>query len=1069
MGSFKQKLLCLFFFIVVVCGGYGQNAQFVNPFIGTGKCNVSTLWGNYGGTYPGATAPWGMVQLTPETSIRPSESGYYYEDSSIRSFSCLHHLSGFPNGSSGYLHLAFLKGRVNKLASDFSGRAFSHAKEQAIPGYYGVSFTDGDRVEMTASVHSGLFRYSSSSDTTTVVIWGAGNLNIRDSQTVMGSFMHSLVHFQTPFYAYEIKNDTAYLHFAGKHAERQLMAAVSASASGVEKSEMNRVVEIPGWDFEQLKSQTYDAWNRELSCVEVQSDDVEAICQFYTALYHSFLYPNIVSDADGTYKGRQVAWGRMYGNFSPWDTFRTLHPLLSLLKPDRQKEMICSLMEEYESNGMFPSAPMTGLHYAPLLVDACFKDAADVDERKLWDALMAYQQAEFAGAFGKEYNQRGFIDASLEKSVSVTTEYVYDDWVLGRLAEKVGEDVTSYWERARNYQNLFDVETCFLLPRGKDGFLRKSGELGFQESTKWTASCFAPHDVAGLIHLWGGDSCFVAWLEQAFDKGRIVFDNEPVFHYPYLFTWAGRPDITRRYVHQILRESYSNTPGGLPGNDDLGSMSSWFAFSAMGIFPACPGSDEYLLTEPLFDKVRIFRSGNIELEIKKNDTAFSSDRLPFVCLGGKRISRWFVSHHEWMREKVISFEESDSSGEKSVQKRPYSLTKDAPEFEVSSVRLVDSVMCSGGLNAFLFTVKNKGSVGSYLAQTALENRYNASMRILLEANQEKADTLVFSLYREGIHTLSFAGREYAVQVLDSVRRTSPLFCTSISLPSLWKSGEQVEGLFVCKNVSGKRGTYSVPLYLGDTLVETKSLVLEPGEEQTLCFSLCVNRAGMYKVRLLDKEKRVKVYSKAQEACVLDLDYGRRKGQCIPDNSGFGNNGTACGDLQWGPNCVQTGDCSYIILPATESLMETREGLTLLTWIAPQAPVKSHTYADFFTKGDYTLMKMEGPQSLVFFAGGWGRGMCEVRVPSDWYTAWHQIAGVCTGDSLKFYIDGRCVQEIAVSGRLEETEVSWNIGRNAEMPFSRFSDMKFGRTRIYGAALSDDDIEALYHAEKDCFR
>ena len=204
----------------------------------------------------------------------------------------------------------------------------------------------------------------------------------------------------------------------------------------------------------------------------------------------------------------------------------------------------------------------------------------------------------------------------------------------------------------------------------------------------------------------------------------------------------------------------------------------------MGIFPACPGSDEYLLTEPLFDKVRIFRSGNIELEIKKNDTAFSSDRLPFVCLGGKRISRWFVSHNEWMREKVISFEESDSSGEKSVQKRPYSLTKDAPEFEVSSVRLVDSVMCSGGLNAFLFTVKNKGSVGSYLAQTALENRYNASMRILLEANQEKADTLFFSLYREGIHTLSFAGREYAVQVLDIFKDSGEAYFRTLETNAL---------------------------------------------------------------------------------------------------------------------------------------------------------------------------------------------------------------------------------------------------------------------------------------------
>lgn len=1044
-----------------------QNARFVNPFIGTGKCDVPTLWGNYGGTFPGAVAPWGMLQLTPETSNRPAEVGYYYEDSSIRSFSCFHHLSGYPNGSAGRIHFCFCNGKTDCLPNNFTGRSFSHTDEHAEPGYYSVTFAEGDRVEMTTATHAGMFRYYPSLQEATVLLWDVGKLKIKDRKTVEASFMHAYICFEYPFDSFDLKADTAYFHFSGVQIEKGIPIMVSVSSSDVEGSRKNLAAEIPDGGFDALRKETYEQWDRELSCVHVRSDQSDHVIQFYTALYHSFLFPNIISDADGRYKGKTTGQMNMYGNFSPWDTFRTLHPLLSLLKPERQKDMIRSLMVEYAENGDFPKAPMTGLHYIPIVVDAYLKGTAGVGKYRIWEALRAYQNKETDFLYRQEYLNQGFVEASQEKSVSITTEYAYDDWVLGKLAQNIGHESASYFRRALNYRNLFDVVSRFLLPRQGNLFLREAGELGFQESNKWTASYFVPHNVVDLIHLCGGDSCFVTRLKEGFDLGKIHFDNEPVFHYPYLFTWAGRPDLTQQYVHRILLEKYRNTPGGLPGNDDLGAMSSWFVFSAMGVFPACPASEEYLLTEPLFDEIRIHRSDKECVRIVKSCSSLVG--LSSVRLGKERIYRRFVSHQEWMEKRVISFEAPDIENNMRSFQLPYSLTTGNPNFTVSVVEAVLSPVYSGGINRLPFCVKNNGEPGTYVAKMQLEGVDIASKHIFLASGEERTDTLNFTLYKEGLHVCSFEGNCFSIQVVDSVRGGTPLVCNTIVTPSLWKIGNLSHAVITCKNVSGKKTFQKIPVYLDDSPVHWLEFSLEAGEETEVCVPLSVKEVGMHQIRVLNKEVRIKSYTHALETCVLDLDFRKRNGMQVFDQSGFGNDGTGHGNLIWNEHYVQTGNQAYITFPASESLMEAREKLTLLTWIAPQSPMEEYRYADFFTKGDYTLMKMEGPKVLVFFAGGWGRGMCEIPVPADWYTAWHQIAGVCTGHSLKIYMDGRLMQEVEVAGKIDATELPWNLGRNAEMPFSRFSDMRFSKTRIYGTALSDEDIWGLYNKEKDDYR
>lgn len=255
MRILKDYCLLFLFSIVGLLPAFGQNAQWVNPFIGTGKCDVPTLWGNYGGTFPGATAPWGVVQLTPETSVRPSEVGYYYEDAAIRSFSCLHHLSGYPNGSAGRLHFVFWPEKIQSLSAGFVGRAFSHTDEKAEPGYYSVSFADGDRVEMTAGMRCGLFRYYSSSKQTTIVLSNAGAVEVKDKQTLHAALMHSVIRFQQPFESYEIKGNTVYLHFSDRQTKDGLLISLSVSSSGFEASEKNRKAEGVAWNFEQLRRQ----------------------------------------------------------------------------------------------------------------------------------------------------------------------------------------------------------------------------------------------------------------------------------------------------------------------------------------------------------------------------------------------------------------------------------------------------------------------------------------------------------------------------------------------------------------------------------------------------------------------------------------------------------------------------------------------------------------------------------------------------------------------------------------------------------------------------------------------
>ena len=1023
-----------------------DNARWVNAMIGTDLSDAPTMWGNYGGTYPGAVAPWGMMQISPETSTRPDERGYYYRDSKILYFSLYDHKSGYPNGSAGTMKIALLRGTLDSMPRGYEGRAFNHNNEVARPGYYSVQMDDGDMVEVAAAPHSGMLRYSTSSAATTVAIIDRG-LAVEDRCTVIAPRYHSVMRFSQKFNGFCHCGDTLFLHFG---TCEPLLIEAMCSATNRAGSEKNGANELQGGDFDAVSRSTYQQWNNELACVDVETNDADHKTMFYTALYHAMLMPRNVADA-----GEEPR----YAGFSAWDTFRTLHPLLALLKPSRQKAMTRSLYDEYEQRGALHQGPMTGYHVLAILLDSYEKQATDLTIEEIYAAAETSYERYLKRNGLQPFDTQGYIDARQAESVSMTTELAYNHWLMSRMAQKSRHaDQAERWlAGAHNYRNLWDASTEFLLPRLGDEVLRNSGEFGFQESTKWTASYFVPHDVQDLINLHGGREHFAERLHRAFAEGEIVFDNEPVLHYPTLFVSADRPDLALEHTRKVMNSNYGNTPGGIPGNDDLGSMSSWWALASLGLMPACPGTGEYVLLPTIFDKATLhFESGKTLTISRKGEEC--TPHMPFVNINGEAWHGWCISHSELIAANEICYDWTHSAVP--ITRRPYSLTTEEPEItiRVAEIKAKNTIPDSSIAIAYTAT-NNSSTIGAKRVEVTEGGKVLAQRLTTVPAQGAVADTISFALYAHGKHTLQVEGKHITINVKD-VANNHPLRCELLDVPALMRQGLPNEIEVTLKNAGGKKYEGKEPVMLNGKPIKHILVSLEAGEEAKYKSSITIDDSGFATIGVLGKEQRVKVYVDALEACVLEAAFG--KDGKATDLSGFENHGKCHGPLQWGDNYVQTTQNAYIEFPTTPSMMQSTGAVTLMAWINPLKVPRG--YADFFSKGDYTVMKLHGRQ-IAFFAGGWGRGTCEVAVPDEWFGAWHQVVGVGTGEMLTLYIDGKKVQQIAVSGIIGATELPWNLGRNAEMPFSRFADMQIGAMRIFGAALNEEQVKSIYNKEK----
>jgi predicted alpha-1,2-mannosidase len=677
--------------------------QYVDPFIATG---------GHGHAFPGAVVPFGMVQLSPDNKSKGWDwtSGYHYSDNELLGFSHTH-LSG--TGVGDLLDILVLPFHGDYAASLKSpaGRpvaTYSHADEQARPGYYAVQLKDqGISAELTATERVGVHRYqfSQAKDAQLLLDLGyaqnydkavVGFIRQLDAQTLVGyrvstgwaklQPLYFVARFNQPFQAklyqdgaavkgtlLQTEKAAAVLNF-GDLRQKPLELAVALSYVSIEGAQNNLAAELPVLDFAAVKQQAAAKWQAQLGRLQVDAGtDAQGATnktKFYTALYHSYLAPQLFSDVDGRYFGADGAvhagqhQSPRYTLFSLWDTFRGLHPLLTLTDPGRVDGMMHSLYGFYQEQGLLPTWDlmsnetdvMIGYHAVPVLADAYFKGLTSLSAQQLLDASLASaRQSRFGiDLFGKY----GYVPSDLDvEAVSKTLEYAFDDHAIARLATAAGDTKTAaeFTQRAAAWRQLFDKSTGFM--RGKTS----KGEwvspfnpiyvahrtTDYTEANAWQYSFFVPHQVDAMIKSYGGAEAFVARLDQMFEMsshmdgdvspditgliGQYAHGNEPVHHVPYLYALAGAPAKGEARIRHIRDTMYHAKPDGLAGNDDLGQMSAWYVLSSLGFYPVNPVDAGYVRGTPQFQTVTLQLENGKQLRILAK-----GDRL-------KPVKRWTLN------------------------------------------------------------------------------------------------------------------------------------------------------------------------------------------------------------------------------------------------------------------------------------------------------------------------------------------------------------------------------------------------------------------------------------------
>ena len=598
--------------------------QFVNPFVGTDE---------HGHTFPGAVAPFGMVQLSPDTRPQAGDwdgcSGYHYSDGVIYGFSHTH-LSG--TGCDDLCDILLMPGNGTPSA-------FSHDREKASPGYYEV-FLDGPQVlaRLTAGRRVGVHEYTFPAgkkpqitldlrhrdplDAWRITPRKDGCSGWRQSSSwARGQDVYFWMEFSAPAKC-RLSDGGRKATFTFPRSARTVTVRVAISSVSEENARMNLHSEYPE-SFEAQRASTQAAWEAYLGKLECPWSDEEHLRRFYTALYHTGIHPSLYSDANGEYRGmdrrvhRAEGWER-YTVLSLWDTFRGEHPLLWEIEPERSYDFLKTFLSIYDEAGKLPvwelwgyeTNCMIGYNAAPVIADAIARGFTDFDVEKALEALLASSRR---AEFGLDsFRANGLVLADDEhESVSKTLEYAYDDWCVAQVAKYLGRtDVyEEYMTSAQYWRNVFDPSTGFMRARlnGRwfNPFDPREVNNNYTEANSWQYSLFVPQDIAGLMDALGGADALEQRLDEMFEAderntgrtqaditgriGQYAQGNEPSHHVAFLYDFAGRPDKRRARVEQILETLYDSRPGGLCGNDDCGQMSAWYVLAALGRYPVTPG------------------------------------------------------------------------------------------------------------------------------------------------------------------------------------------------------------------------------------------------------------------------------------------------------------------------------------------------------------------------------------------------------------------------------------------------------------------------------------------------
>ena len=740
------KLILLFsaFYFAAICSAiYSQEknpVDYIRPVIGTqGEGNV----------YPGPAAPHGMVQLGPDTDKMKYEtaSGYDYADTINLGFS-IQHLSGtgipdlcdFPIIPS-VGKMEFVPGIVNK--KDPGGNTFkaydpdsgyctpfSHRDEVIKAGYYSVRLPEHNiLVELAASERAGILKFTfPKNDSANImmdlnyvfwkVIWS--NVRMESNSLVTGyhlvngwakeRYLYFAARYSRPFDAfgimqngkkviyntrrfrssYEAANQNLQYYVRYSTGENEvIMVKLGISSVSTENALKNLDAEIPGWDFDKVVNDTREKWNNEMQkmTIEGTQDEKET---FYTSLYHCLLTPTLYKDVDGKYRGLdqniyKAEGFTNYAIFSLWDTYRATHPLFALIQPNRNADMINSMLAHFDQSAdhLLPvwslnnceTWCMIGYHAVPVIADAIIKDIKGFDYERAYNSCkITAMNPDYDNV--KLYSEIGYVPFDKEnESVSKTLEYAFDDYCIALMAKKLGkiDDYNYFLKRSMAYKNIFDPSTKLM--RGKDsngnwrtpfdphGYIEDMNQRDITEGTNWQYTWYVPHDVNGLINLMGGKEYFNAKLDSLFLEpetdevakgsediwgrfGEYWHGNEPAHHVAYLYDYAGKPWKTQELIKKIMLSQYGNKPNSLCGNDDCGQMSAWYLFNCMGFYPVAPSESYYVIGTPCAKQTTMKLGGGKTFTTKTKNYSDKNFYIQSVTLNGKEWNKTYIPYSE---------------------------------------------------------------------------------------------------------------------------------------------------------------------------------------------------------------------------------------------------------------------------------------------------------------------------------------------------------------------------------------------------------------------------------------
>ena len=685
--------------------------SYVNPFIGTG---------GHGHTYPGATMPFGMMQLSPDTRLDGWDgcSGYHYSDDEIYGFSHTH-LSG--TGVSDYGDILLMPTNKQIFNNGADGKEgykskFSHEKEVAKPGFYKVHLDDTNiNVELTVSKRSGIHKYNYPSPKNQFVILDLlhrdkvldAKINrISDTELTGYRFSEAWATDQRLFFSIktshkftdvlqsppktgEIGGQKIALNFINPNNE-PVIIKIGISAVDIEGAKKNLKGEIGNQTFEQVKKTAQDFWEKQLEKIVVEDSNIDHKTNFYSSMYHVSIAPNLYQDVDGRYRGMDMEIHKSVGFdyytvFSLWDTYRAAHPLYTIIEQEKTNDFINTFLAKYDEGGIMPiwdlsanyTGCMIGYHAVPVIADAYLKGIKNYDIEKAFKAMKHSATRDKLGL--DSYKKFGFIPVEKEsESVSKTLEYAYDDWTIAQMAKSLGkkEDYKTYLERAQYYKNVFDPESQFMRGRFRNTWFAPFDpyevNFNYTEANAWQYSFYVPQDITGFTNLLGGKQQLENQLDKLFSAkantsgrhqaditgliGQYAHGNEPSHHMAYLYNFVNKPYKTQEKTRQILTKLYTNTPDGISGNEDCGQMSAWYIFSSLGFYPVTPGANQYIIGSPLFEKATFNLENGKSFTIEAKNQSKENKYIKSVKLNGKDYEYSYIHHQDIINGGNLVFE-----------------------------------------------------------------------------------------------------------------------------------------------------------------------------------------------------------------------------------------------------------------------------------------------------------------------------------------------------------------------------------------------------------------------------